>query len=254
MKLRDQRGFSLIEVIIVVALIAFVYTVALPEFSYRSGTEVSSKLNTLASDFRNAYDQAVLTGKPYRFVFVFASGEYWLEESDREEILLGSDKIDRDLSEAEEKDEAQAFDSKFRDFLELAGPAVADPKGDNEIPPTSPVLQAKDRIKKPVWSRVENMEWSARTLGPHLLIKDLQAEHHGAKQDLVELGETGRAMIYVFPQGYLEKAVIHIAYKKDHLVPDDSKEPYTVITNPYEGVADVVPGYVDVDVHQDKEN
>ena len=254
MKFDDQRGFSLIEVIIVVALIAFVYTVALPEFSYRSGTEIATKLNTLASDFRNAYDQSVLTGKTYRFVFVLSSGEYWLEEADKEDILLGSDKVDRDMSDAEEKDEAQAFDAKFRDFLDLAGPSVSDPKGDREIAPTSPVLQAKDRIKRPVWTRLESMEWGARTLGPHLLIKDLQAEHHGVKQDLVEMGESGRAMIYVFPTGYIEKAVIHIAYKKDNLLPDDSKEPYTLTTNPYEGMADVVPGYVDVDVHQDKEN
>lgn len=253
MKLHDQRGFSLIEVIIVVALIAFVYTVALPEFSYRSGTEVATKLNTLASDFRNAYDQAVLSGKTYRFVFVLSSGDYWLEEADKEEILLGSDKVDRDPTDVEEKDENQAFESKFRDFLDLAGPAVADPKGDSEIPPTSPVIQAKDKVRRASWQRVDSMEWSARTLGPHLMIKDMQAEHHGLKQDLVEMGENGRAMIYVFPQGYIERAVIHIAYKKDHLIPDDTKEPYTLTTNPFEGVAEVVPGYVDVDVHQDKE-
>ena len=247
-----SAGFSLIEVIIVVALIAFVYTVAIPQFSLRSGAEVAGKLNQVAGDIRSAFDLAVLTGRPYRLVFVLATGDYWLEEADRNEIRLGVDGVDRDPTEVEEKDERQDFDTKFREYIDLAGQAVMNDKTGREIPPESPVVKAKDRLRRCTWARVEAMEWGHKTLGPNLLIKDMQAEHHGHKQDLSELGKDARAMIYVFPNGQVERAVLHIFYKKSDLVPDETQEPYSVITDPFEGVAEVVPGYQDIDVHDDR--
>jgi len=249
---KGEGGFSLIEVVIVVALIAFVYAVAIPQFNLKSGQEVATKLNMLAGDVRSASDLAVLTGGTYRLVFYLNSGEYVLEQADRSDVYLGSDKIDRDPSEQEEKDAAQAFDQKFADYVQLAGEAVADPKGDKQIPPTSPVVSAKDKLKPVVWTPVENLEWAKRTIGPNLMFKDIQAEHHGNKQELSELGPEGRAMVYIFPNGYVERAVLHISYKKDEMTPDDSQEPYTLTTNPYEGTADTQTGYVDVDEHEDK--
>lgn len=250
---RRQGAFSLIEIILVVALIAFVYTVALPQIGQRTGAEAVSKLNQLASDVRSAYDLAVLTKRTYRLVFVMATGDYWLEEADRDEVFLGSEKLDRDPTETEEKDEEVAFDMRFKDFEDLAGQVVVDQEAEKEIPPTSPVVEAKSRLRRPKWTRVENLEWSQRSLSPLMLVKDMQAEHHGHKQDFSELGAEARGMIYFFPHGYVERAVLHIAYKKDDMVPDDDQEPYTVTTNAYEGTAEIVNGYVDVDVHRDQE-
>ena len=250
---KGQSGFSLIEVIVVIALIAFVYAVAIPQFNLRTGAEVSTKMSQLAGDVRGAYDLAVLTGKAYRIVFKFNSGDYWLEESDRSDFQLPADKIDREMSESEEKDEHTAFDARFQQFTELAGPSVADPKGDKEIPPASPLLSAKSRLRLPSWSRVEGTEWGSRSIGPYLMIKDMQCEHHGHKLDLGELGADAHAMLYFFPKGYVERAVIHVAFKKSDMVIDESQEPYTIVTNPFEGTAEVLPGYRDIDVHQDRD-
>ncbi len=249
---RDS-GFSLIEVIIVVALIAFVYTVAIPQFSMRSGAETANKLNQLASDIRSAFDQSVLTRKPYRIVFELQSGDYWLEEASSDSFYLGSDKTDRDLTENEEKDADLAFDSKMQEYVDLAGAAVNDPDSDKEIPPTSPILMAKNALKRPKWTPIENMEWGRRSLAPTLIIQDMQSEHHGAKQTLLDLGQDGRAMIYFFPSGYVQKAVLHIAYRRGDFEIDDTQEPYTMTTVPNEGVAETVSGYVEVNVHDDRE-
>jgi prepilin-type N-terminal cleavage/methylation domain-containing protein len=251
-RMTGESGFSLIEVIIVVALIAFVYTVAIPQFSMRSGAETANKLNQLASDVRSAFDQSVLTRKTYRLVFELASGNYWLEEASTEHVFLGSDKADRDLTENEEKDAQLAFDAKLQEYTDLAGQAVTDPESDKEIPAVSPVLQAKNLLKKPKWTRVENMEWSMRSLAPVLIIQDMQSEHHAGKQSFQELGQEARAMIYFFPNGYVQKAVLHIAYRKGDTDIDDTQEPYTVITSPNEGTADIVAGYVEVNVHDDR--
>jgi len=249
----SNSGFSLIEVIIVVALIAFVYAVAIPQFSMRSGAETANKLNQLAGDVRAAFDQAVLTRKAYRLVFELASGDYWLEESSSEHFFLGSEKSDRDLTESEEKEADLAFESRMQEYIDLAGDAVNDPESDKEIPPTSPVVMAKNALRKPKWSPVENMEWSRRSLAPTLIIQDMQSEHHWGKQSFLELGPEGRAMIYFFPSGYVQKAVIHIAYRKGDSDIDDSQEPYTMTTIPNEGVAEIVSGYVEVNVHDERE-
>lgn len=245
-----QSGFSLIEVLIVVALIAFVYGVALPQLNVRSGAEIANKVNQLAGDVRSAYDMSVLSGKTHRLVFMLASGEYWLEEADQEQVYLGDDKLNRDPTDQEEKDYVADFNAKFQEYTELAGRIVVDPDGDREVAPESPLLAARDRLRRPVWGRIENMEWSERTLGPHLGIRMLQAEHHGQKQDLTEQGQEARAMIYFFPSGYVERAIIQIGYKKDDFVIDEAQEGYTLITDPYEGTARIQDGWTEIDVHE----
>ena len=248
-----EAAFSLIEVIIVVALIAFIYTVALPQFGMRNQTETANKLNMIASDVRNAYDLAVLSKKTYRLVFIMATGEYWLEEADRPEVFLGNEKIGHDATEEEEKDAIVAFDSKIKEYEDLAGQVVVDQEKEKEIKPVSPVVSAKDKLRHAKWIKVDTLEWASRTIGPTMLIKDLQAEHHGQKQDYQELGEKARAMIYFFPQGYVERAVIHISYTKGGMVPDDTQPSYTILTQPYQGTADVLDLYQEIDVNDDRE-
>ena len=247
-----QSGFSLIEVLIVVALIAFVYGVALPQLNLRSGAEIASKVNQLAGDVRSAYDMAVLSGKTHRIVFMLATGEYWLEVADQEDVYLGDDKLNRDLTNQEEKDLQQDLDAKFQEFIELAGRTIVDPDNDKEVAPESPVLAARERLRRPTWARVDNMEWAERKLGPNLGIKMMQAEHHGQRQDLSEQGVEARTMLYFFPGGYVERAMIQIGYKKDDYVIDETQEGYTLVTEPYEGTARIQDGWTEIDVHEKK--
>ena len=97
---------------------------------------------------------------------------------------------------------------------------------------------------------IEDGEWSRRSLGPELIIVSIQAEHHRSRQSLESTGEGARAMIYFFPQGYVEKAVIYINEpKKD----SDTTErpPYTLVTEPYEGTAEQLEEFQEVDVSRD---
>jgi type II secretory pathway pseudopilin PulG len=244
-------GFTLIEIILVIAIVMFIYSVALPQFSMRSGAEVAGKLSQFASDVRNAYDLAVLSGKPHRLVIQFNSGDYWLEVADRQRFTMGAIAKDRDLTAEEEEDIQQAFDNDFAEYETVAGQAIIDPETDQEIKPESPVVNAKDRLRPPKWTKVDSMEWTSRSFGPNLLINSMQAEHHGRRQELSNLGEEGRGVIHFFPAGYVERAVLYVYYKKDELVPDEDQEPYTIKINPYEGTADFFSGIKEIDVHDD---
>jgi general secretion pathway protein H len=246
-----QSGFSLLEIIIVISLIAVVYSVALPNLGVQTATEASTKLSLVSVDIRGAFDMAVLNRKPYRLVFMMTTGEYWLETTDRTDFYLGDEDIDRDFTEIEEKEAIDYFDEDFERYVELAGSEIPDSDNDRVIPPTSPLLAAREKLKPVKWTPVETSEWYRRSIGPTFLFQDMQAEHHKSKQTFDVLGEEGRAMLYFFPQGYVERAYIHVAVRKNEAEVDETQPPYTITTNPYTGTANVVSGFVDVDLEED---
>ena len=241
----SQKGFTFMELIIVLAIMGMVYAVALPQLSIKTGTEVATKLGTLSADIRSAFDMAVLHRKNFRLVFHMVSGDYWLETTDAEEITLGDDKLNHDPTEEEEQDFQEAFDEDFKEYIELAGREVEDVENNRTIKPSSPVVAAKDRLRPPKWTKIQDREWGRRSLGPFLLVQDMQCEHHHEKQTFENFEAKARGFIYFFPQGYAERCVVHVAYRKDGSIIDDTQPPYTVIVDPYLGVADVQTGYIE---------
>jgi len=247
-----EAGMTMIEIAVVIALIAFLYTIAVPQFSLRTGTEAATKVQRVADDVRAAFDLAVLNNRPYRLSFVFSTGEYWLEQADMAVPTLGSG--GKDPSPEEEKAKSDEFDAQTKEMESIAGDPVKDDDGKVIIGSNeSPILKNRRAAKGPQWSRVENLEWQDRTVGPYLMVSEMQAEHHDQKQMLADVGENGRAFLYFFPAGYVEKAFITMAFKKDTMLVDDSQKPYTIVTHPFVGTAEVISGTAEIDVHDLKE-
>lgn len=246
-----ERGFTLLEVVIVCSLMALAYVIAVPNFSVQKETDTMDKINRLAGDIRNAFDTAILNHKTYRLVFQLTTGNYWLEESNRDFVRLGDKKLETEFYGEMVKEKADELEAQFAKFKDIAGPGTKDPDTDEKIPATSPVLSAEEELKLPVWTKVENLEWSARSIGPDLAIKDMQAEHLLAPISIEESGNEAYGIIYFLPSGYVEKAFLHIYYRKDETTLDQDKKPFTLITDPFRGVAITTVGAEEVDVHKD---
>ncbi len=245
---------TMIEIAVVIALIAFLYTIALPQFSLKTGSEAATKVQRVADDIRSAFDMAVLNNRTYRMSFVLSTGEYWLEESDRDVTELGDGKGGKDPTSEEIKARDEEFDAQTKEFESIAGEAVKDEDGKDILGSnTSPIVKNRSAARGAKWVRLDSLEWQDRTLGPYLMISEMQAEHHQQKQAFGDLGETGRAFIYFFPAGYVEKSYITIAFKKDKMVVDEEQKPYTIVTRPYLGTAEVMSGTAEIDVHDLKE-
>ena len=242
-----ERGFTLLEIIIVVALIAGVYTFALPQFRIFSGLEVSSTLNRLAVDIRSAWDVAVLTGKVHRMVFEVGGGDYWLEVADRNDVFMSVEGLDRDLNKEEEEEARLAFEENFKNYEDMMGNPLFDPDEEKEIIPITPLTASKERLQRTQWTMVKNLEWQKRTLLPMLSVQAMQAEHHVRKQSSEDGEGTVQAFLYFFPDGYVEAAVIQLAVMQDETTVDRSVPPYTVRTNSYEGTAEVISGREEFD-------
>ena len=245
----NKGGFTLIEVIVVVALIAFIYMIAVPQFSARTGAEAATRVTRLADDIRSAYDMAVLNNRVHRMVFTPATGQYFLEVAESD-VKLPAPKGGHDPTEEEAKAVQEEFAAKTKEYESLGAEKVKDEEG-KEIPGSnlSPILKNRAAAAPTKWKKVENMEWTDRSLGYYLMISEMQAAHHAERQVLGDLGPKGRAFIYFFPQGYVEKAYIRVAFKKDDMVVDEDQKPYTIITKPFLGTADVVTGTQEIDVH-----
>lgn len=252
-RLRDTRGFSLIEIVLVVALIASVLAILVPNLGMQRETNIANRLGRLTGDIRSAFDLAVLTRKPYRMAFDFFSGKYWLESTNHPNFTLGSLPPGRDLSVKEEKELNEEFEEDFAKYQDLMGDDIQDPDSDDKIPLKSPVIKAKKRLMWPKWDRVTDSEWSARDLAPELVIRAFQSEHH-AEAVSIDEGEADEAFayLYFFPSGYVEKAYMHI-YERAGDTIDEDKTPYTLLTRPYRGEALVKDGLIEVDLKDSKE-
>lgn len=242
---QTRSGFTLIEVILVISIMAIAYAVAMPNVRLLSGSSVAVKLGSLAGDIRSAFDLSVLSGKPHRIAFEMGTGRYWLEAATRKQIFLSDEKIDQDPTAEELADQMQAYKTKFEEYELLAGTEVYNPKTEKSIKPSSPLLQAKAALAPDSWSKVEDQEWSTRSLGPELLILDFQTERHNDKQKLEDLNPKAVQYLYFFPNGHVERALIHIGYQGANDQPDPDEKPYTLMTLPSEGTATVSSGYLE---------
>ncbi|RZA13924.1 MAG: prepilin-type N-terminal cleavage/methylation domain-containing protein [Proteobacteria bacterium] len=249
---RVDSAFTLIEILLVIALMSVIFLLVVPNFTVVPSTEASSKMNGLAGDIRAAYDMAVLHRKPYRLAFEFKTGDYWLESTNRLDFQLGDNGIDRDLSPDEAKEASAAFEEDFKEYIELAGKEVPDPETETTIPPTSPLIAARKSLSPVEWRAEEDAEWQKRSLGPSFMIRSMQAEHHKGLQTYEALQQDGYAYLYFFPEGYVERAVIHIAPTDEEDKSKWDQLTYTIQTRSWEGLADVESGYREIDITRDE--
>ena len=250
-----QRGFTLIEIIIVVSLMVVVYGVIAPQVSRITGSQAPSLMSRLGGDVRAAFDMAVLHNKNYRLVFDLGSNTYWLEELTSGKFFLKSPDSEPSIFDIAlaEGNADEVFNDWFARFEEEAGESFTDPATDEEIPPTSPVLEAKMRLKDleiPSWTKVANLEWNVRDLNPTLLFMGLQTENSPEYFSLESLGERNKVYINFFPNGYVEKAYLHIGYNDGNDKLDPEQKPYTVITLPSRGMANIEVGKLEFKLNE----
>jgi type II secretion system protein H len=88
---RGTSGFSLIEMLSVVAIIALVVGVALPNLGIRSRRAMEDEAKQLAATLEFARQRSVMTAVPHRLMIDVEGGAYWLEWLVSESRALGED-------------------------------------------------------------------------------------------------------------------------------------------------------------------
>jgi prepilin-type N-terminal cleavage/methylation domain-containing protein len=84
-------GFTLIEMLAVMAVIALVIGIALPNLGLRSRRVMEDEAKQLAASLEFARQRSVMTGVPHRVVIDVEEGGYWLEWLVSEARSLGEE-------------------------------------------------------------------------------------------------------------------------------------------------------------------
>jgi len=112
----SQRGVTLIEIIVVLALAAVMMAVAVPTLSTVFGVDKRRASRELAATMRWTYEEATIRNQPMRIVYDLDHGAYWVEAADSE-VRIHKDWRARETWDEyiEEKEEADQRVAERRD-------------------------------------------------------------------------------------------------------------------------------------------
>lgn len=177
MRIRSKRGFSLLEVIVAVAIVGLMMTVVVSQMDKALDLDMKRTANRLGSTMRYLYNKAATEGLYIRLVFNIDERTYWVEATTDPTKI--SSEVDTGGGEEEEKKEG----------------------GGEEKP--------KLTYPKPKFGKVDSFLLKASKLPDRVYIKDIFVEHRPGG---VQSGIVG---IYFFPNGYVEHAIINLRNEDD---------------------------------------
>jgi len=169
-----QRGFTLLEILIVIALVAMVSAIAIPSLGVGLKVNIDAASRNLASIVRTTRDEAVLKGQIYRVAFDIEKGQYWAEIGDRSFLMRTSEQ------EEEERRRKERY-------------GTADEK-DNE----------KAQRRDDGFSMAASIKKKKQSLPTGIKFVDLINSRTKEPQT------SGIVYAHVFPHGFVEKLIIHV--------------------------------------------
>lgn len=84
---RDERGFTLLEITLVIAILGVVLGVVVPRLREPGQAELAAQARRLVMTFRLVRSEAVLHGTPFRLNYDLDEGRYWITSAEGEEGL-----------------------------------------------------------------------------------------------------------------------------------------------------------------------
>lgn len=93
---KNERGFTLVEVLVVIALIALISIFALPGLGNLFRVSLNSISREMATTVKEAYNAAAMTGRVYRLVYDFKEKQYWVESGPGTTMLETAESRERE--------------------------------------------------------------------------------------------------------------------------------------------------------------
>jgi len=89
--MRDQKGFTLIELVVVIFLVGIFLLVAVPKFKDITEVNIKSASRRLTGTIRYLYSEAVFKKRVYKLAFDIDTNEYWVEVIEGNEFVTPVD-------------------------------------------------------------------------------------------------------------------------------------------------------------------
>jgi len=207
-----ERGFTLLEIGISVAVLVLAFTLALPSIQAVTGVRMRSSAGALGSQMRALYNEAALGGHTCRIAFDLDARQYWAEcapndakiSSVKEEVRDGRRYVDA-LKEQE------------------ATERLAELQKDNALQAQLEAKTAFGMFQDPDVKKVT--------------LPDGVSFFFFNDTATTEIYTGGNAFLYFFPQGHSERAQVVLHQKDDYI---------TVQQSPLTGRVVLVDGAIEV--------
>jgi general secretion pathway protein H len=226
-----QRGFTLIEIIIVLAIVGLISTLSVGGFRSLARSDLRSESAHLAGAMRFLFDRASTTGKTHRLVIDLEANRYWAETTD-DKFFIPRDVETPDQTRKREADEAQEDEEKRLAAEKAASTAAADLFGSSSTTSSGlPMDSSYDPSKLEVGEfrpkRARFAAFKETALKPVTLKKRVVIRSVYTPRSTEPL-TTGRAYIYFFPLGQTEAAIIELS-------DPDGETVYSLVAHPITG-------------------
>lgn len=209
---RDQKGLTLIELIIVSALLVLLTAIVVPSIGAITGAQLRSTASGLSGTIRYTYDLAARKNQPFRVVLDLDEQAYWVESSS-DRFLLNQEKSRIQNGAVEEPDEDDRESRRFvsRGFIE----------SDEMWKPKKSASFSK--FAGPLTPKV--------SLPEHITFQGAWVAHQKDR------ATSGLVYIYCFPTGITEQALIHLA--------EGDQDIFTIQVWPLTGTVKIYSYYLD---------
>lgn len=172
---KKESGFSLIELLIVVAILGLVGIIAVPSISNTFRFSVKSSARELATLIKDASNSAQVTGKIHRVVYDLKNQKYWVEASSEATLMT---------SEEAKLHEKEYPKSLFR---------------------TAEEEEEEAKKKNAGFMMAKTLTAKKRSFPLGVYIKDVLTEQ--SESVITE----GLAYTHIFPHGVTERTLIHLS-------------------------------------------
>lgn len=249
-----EAGFTLMEVLIVMAVIGLMMATVIVGFGAGRAAEVSRSTNQIANSIRYAYDKSRVMGGHYRLWMNLDEGKFAIQEADDRMYLPATDRDGRIM----EIDESKMRDREERDkraadmFNRSIQSAVYDNDVDGEgaesvdggeydpLDPFAPTARAVPRRKPPIFQSFDDENTLSGLSKPFSLPNGVKIAYVRTADDLKPITE-GEASIYFFPRGTTQLAHIQIT-------DEEGESQYTITLQPLTGKVTIEDGLVDLEL------
>jgi len=119
---RANRGFTLLEVMIVIAIIGIASGVALSSLGSLTGAELRTQTNRISAAIRHAYNRSVADGMYMRMVLNIETDRYWVEGSYTPTFIPAQARSEGEANDgktAKDKDDEDAPVVPKNDFVRI---------------------------------------------------------------------------------------------------------------------------------------
>lgn len=204
-----RRGFTLIEVSVVLLIVALLFGAVLPSISNMTGAATRAEIGRLAANIRATRGQASMTGQTCRMVFQ-------LDADDEDQVTYAVECAKGRVAAKREEERNDRSDSDEEEEIDLAR------------------LSDRERARREVMQKAAFAK--ASIIAPQKLPEGVRfASIWTAHQE--EPFKKGKAFLYFYPSGMSERANIQI---------EDGDDAWTIQVSPLAGRVRVLPDKVEL--------